>query len=54
MPFPAGLCCKPGGFHIVLRPVERLLDHTTAIPTTRDRGPWPGAATRETLDMISA
>src|SRR6202044_3397115 len=52
MPVPAGLCCKPGGFHIdPVRPVERALithghsDHAR---------PGHGAvlATRETLDMM--
>src|SRR6202041_420744 len=52
MPVPAGLCCKPGGFHIdPVRPVERALithghsDHAR---------PGHGAvlATQETLDMM--
>jgi putative mRNA 3-end processing factor len=51
-PQPAGLCCKPGGFHIdPVRPVERAVithghsDHAR---------PGHGAvlATRETLDMM--
>ena len=52
MPVAAGLCCKPGGFHIdPVRPVERAVithghsDHAR---------PGHGAvlATRETLDMM--
>src|SRR6202008_900434 len=52
LPTPAGLCCKPGGFHIdPVRPVERALithghsDHAR---------PGHGAvlATQETLDMM--
>jgi putative mRNA 3-end processing factor len=52
MPGPAGLCCKPGGFHIdPVRPVERALithghsDHAR---------PGHGAvlATQETLDLM--
>src|ERR1700754_2320835 len=52
MPVPAGLCCKPGGFHIdPVRPVERALithghsDHAR---------PGHGAvlATQQTLDMM--
>ncbi|WP_375786685.1 ligase-associated DNA damage response exonuclease [Bradyrhizobium sp. Pha-3] len=52
MPVPAGLCCKPGGFHVdPVRPVERALithghsDHAR---------PGHGAvlATQETLDMM--
>src|SRR3979490_2389959 len=52
MPGPAGLCCKPGGFHIdPVRPVERAVithghsDHAR---------PGHGAvlATQETLDMM--
>src|SRR6476646_6728669 len=52
MPVPAGLCCKPGGFHIdPVRPVERALithghsDHAR---------PGHGAvlATQETLDLM--
>ncbi len=52
MPVAAGLCCKPGGFHIdPVRPVERALithghsDHAR---------PGHGAvlATQETLDMM--
>ena len=52
MPVPAGLCCKPGGFHIdPMRPVERAVithghsDHAR---------PGHGAvlATQETLDMM--
>src|ERR1700678_368570 len=52
MPVPAGLCCKPGGFHIdPVRPVERAVithghsDHAR---------PGHGAvlATQETLDMM--
>ena len=52
MPAPAGLCCKPGGFHIdPVRPVERAVithghsDHAR---------PGHGAvlATQETLDMM--
>ena len=51
-PVPAGLCCKPGGFHIdPVRPVERAVithghsDHAR---------PGHGAvlATQETLDMM--
>ena len=51
-PQPAGLCCKPGGFHIdPVRPVERALithghsDHARA-------GHGAVLATRETLDMM--
>ena len=53
MPVPAGLCCKPGGFHIdPVRPVERAVithghsDHAR---------PGHGAvmATRETLDIMA-
>src|SRR5580704_11396833 len=53
MPVPAGLCCKPGGFHIdPVRPVERALithghsDHAR---------PGHGAvlATRETLAFMA-
>src|ERR1700691_2375245 len=52
MPVPAGLSCKPGGFHIdPVRPVERAVithghsDHAR---------PGHGAvlATQETLDMM--
>ena len=52
LPVPAGLCCKPGGFHIdPVRPVERAVithghsDHAR---------PGHGAvlATQETLDMM--
>src|SRR5450755_2407832 len=52
LPTPAGLCCKPGGFHIdPTRPVERAVithghsDHAR---------PGHGAvlATQETLDMM--
>ena len=52
LPAPAGLCCKPGGFHIdPVRPVERAVithghsDHAR---------PGHGAvlATQETLDMM--
>ncbi len=52
LPTPAGLCCKPGGFHIdPVRPVERAVithghsDHAR---------PGHGAvlATQETLDMM--
>ena len=52
IPVPAGLCCKPGGFHIdPVRPVERAVithghsDHAR---------PGHGAvlATQETLDMM--
>ena len=52
MPVAAGLCCKPGGFHIdPVRPVERALithghsDHAR---------PGHGAvlATQETLDIM--
>src|SRR6185369_3236504 len=51
-PVPAGLCCKPGGFHIdPVRPVERAVithghsDHAR---------PGHGAvlATQETLDIM--
>ncbi|WP_050426363.1 ligase-associated DNA damage response exonuclease [Bradyrhizobium tropiciagri] len=52
MPVPAGLCCKPGGFHIdPVRPVERALithghsDHARA-------GHGAVLATQETLDMM--
>jgi putative mRNA 3-end processing factor len=52
MPVPAGLCCKPGGFHIdPVRPVERAV--ITHGPTDHAR-PGHGAvlATQETLDMM--
>ena len=49
---PAGLCCKPGGFHIdPVRPVERALithghsDHARA-------GHGAVLATQETLDLM--
>jgi putative mRNA 3-end processing factor len=52
MPVPAGLCCKPGGFHIdPVRPVERAVithghsDHARA-------GHGAVLATQETLDMM--
>jgi putative mRNA 3-end processing factor len=52
LPTPAGLCCKPGGFHIdPNRPVERAVithghsDHARA-------GHGAVLATRETLDMM--
>jgi putative mRNA 3-end processing factor len=52
MPVPAGLCCKPGGFHIdPVRPVDRAVithghsDHARA-------GHGAVLATRETLDMM--
>jgi putative mRNA 3-end processing factor len=52
MPTPAGLCCKPGGFHIdPTRPVERALithahsDHARA-------GHGAVLATQETLDLM--
>src|SRR5438876_8871894 len=51
-PVPAGLCCKPGGFHIdPVRPVERALithghsDHARA-------GHGAVLATQETLDLM--
>src|ERR1700748_2735714 len=52
MPVAAGLCCKPGGFHIdPVRPVERAVithghsDHARA-------GHGAVRATQETLDMM--
>src|ERR671925_1337642 len=52
IPQPAGLCCKPGGFHIdPVRPVERALithghsDHARA-------GHGAVLATQETLDLM--
>src|SRR5215218_857841 len=52
MPVAAGLCCKPGGFHIdPVRPVERAVithghsDHARA-------GHGAVMATQETLDMM--
>src|ERR1700748_2845485 len=52
MPQPAGLACKPGGFHIdPVRPVERAVithghsDHARA-------GHGAVLATQETLDMM--
>src|ERR1700761_711708 len=52
MPVPAGLCCKPGNFHIdPVRPVERALithghsDHARA-------GHGAVLATPETLDIM--
>jgi len=52
VPTPAGVCCKPGGFHIdPTRPVERALithahsDHARA-------GHGAVLATRETLDLM--
>lgn len=51
-PVPAGLCCKPGGFHIdPVRPVERaVITHGHADHAR----PGHGAvlATQETLDMM--
>src|SRR2546430_10625527 len=51
-PVPAGLCCKPGGFHIdPVRPVERAVithghsDHARA-------GHGAVLATQETLDLM--
>src|SRR3977135_2969335 len=52
MPVAAGLCCKPGGFHIdPIRPVERaVIAHGHSAPAR----PGHGAvlATQETLDMM--
>src|SRR3982075_1831385 len=52
MPVAAGLCCKPGGFHIdPVRPVERAV----ITPGHSDHArPGHGAvlATQETLDMM--
>src|ERR1700682_5767643 len=52
MPVPAGLACRPGGFHIdPVRPVERAVithghsDHARA-------GHGAVLATQETLDMM--
>ena len=52
LPTAAGLCCKPGGFHVdPIRPVERALithghsDHARA-------GHGAVLATQETLDMM--
>ena len=52
MPVPAGLCCKPGGFHIdPVRPVDRAVithghsDHARA-------GHGAVLATQETLDIM--
>src|SRR5258708_19918808 len=52
MPVAAGLCCKPGGFHIdPVRPVERAVithghsDHARS-------GHGAVLATQETLDMM--
>ena len=52
-PVPAGLCCKPGNFHIdPVRPVERAVithghsDHARA-------GHGAVLATQETLDIMS-
>ena len=52
LPTPAGVCCKPGGFHIdPTRPVERALithahsDHARA-------GHGAVLATQETLDLM--
>ena len=52
LPTPAGLCCRPGGFHIdPVRPVERAVithghsDHARA-------GHGAVLATQETLDMM--
>src|SRR5213078_2707487 len=52
LPVAAGLCCKPGGFHIdPVRPVERAVithghsDHARA-------GHGAVLATQETLDMM--
>src|SRR5438445_11415987 len=51
-PVPAGLCCKPGGFHIdPVRPVEKAMithghsDHARA-------GHGAVLATQETLDLM--
>ena len=52
MPVPAGLCCKPGGFHIdPVRPVERaVITHGHS----EHARPGHGAVldTQETLDMM--
>src|SRR5882724_8483068 len=52
LPAPAGLCCKPGGFHIdPVRPVERAVithghsDHARS-------GHGAVLATQETLDLM--
>ena len=52
LPVAAGLCCKPGGFHIdPVRPVERAVithghsDHARS-------GHGAVLATKETLDMM--
>src|SRR3984885_9079076 len=52
MPVPAGLCCKPGGFHIdPVRPVERaLITHGHSHHARPGQGAVP--ATQETLDMM--
>lgn len=52
MPVPAGLCCKPGGFHIdPVRPVERaLITHGHSDHARTGHGAV--LATQETLDMM--
>jgi putative mRNA 3-end processing factor len=48
MPVPAGLCCKPGGFHIdPVRPVERAV-----ITHGHSAGHGAVLATQETLDLM--
>ena len=52
LPAPAGLCCKPGGFHIdPVRPVERaLITHGHSDHARPGHGTV--LATQETLDMM--
>src|SRR3954454_19890085 len=52
LPTPAGLCCKPGGFHIdPVRPVERaVITHGHSDHARPGHGSV--LATQETLDMM--
>src|SRR5437773_10529748 len=54
LPVAAGLCCKPGGFHIdPVRPVERaVMTHGHSGHARPGHG--AGLATQETLDMMAA
>src|SRR5258708_8643189 len=52
MPVAAGLCCKPGGFHIdPVRPVARAVI-THGHSDHRRPGRAAALATQETLDMM--
>ena len=52
VPTPAGVCCKPGGFHIdPTRPVEQGADHARPFrPCAAGHGAV--LATQETLDIM--